>query len=66
LLEKFPILHAARLGHYEQVSQLCQHPIQHRIRVKNPGIDSAFEYLMNFKRRLILLEISDKFVKNPS
>jgi hypothetical protein len=35
-------------------------------RDKNPGTDSTFEALMNFKRDLILLEKSDKFPKNPS
>jgi hypothetical protein len=34
--------------------------------VKNPRTDAPFESLMNFKRGLILLQISDKFPKNPS
>jgi hypothetical protein len=42
------ILHAIRLGHCEQFSQLCQRPILNRIRFKNPGIDPPFESLMNF------------------
>jgi hypothetical protein len=64
--KNFQILHAARLGHYEQFSQLCRDPNLHTIRVKNPGTDSPFESLMNLKRGLILLEKSDKFPKNPS
>jgi hypothetical protein len=42
------ILHAARLGNYEQFSQLCQHPNLNKIRVKISGTDSPFEILMNF------------------
>jgi hypothetical protein len=45
---------------------LCQHPIPNKIRVKNPGTNSTFEYLMNFKRDLTLLEKIDKFPKNSS
>jgi hypothetical protein len=54
------------LGYYEQFSELCRHPILNGIRVKNPGTDSSFESLMNFKRDLNLLEKSDKFSKIPS
>jgi hypothetical protein len=50
------ILHVTRLGYYEELFQLCRHPILNRIRVKNLGTDSTFESLMNFKRGLILLE----------
>jgi hypothetical protein len=60
------ILHSARLGNYEQLSLLCRHPNLNRCRVKIPGIDSQFEFLVNFQRGLILLENSDKFPKNPS
>jgi hypothetical protein len=42
------ILHAARLEHYEQFTQLCRHPILNKIRVKIPGKDSPFEILMDF------------------
>jgi hypothetical protein len=42
------IVHAARMGHYDQFSQLFRHPNLNRIRVKIPGIDSPFENLMNF------------------
>jgi hypothetical protein len=56
-------LHAARLGYYEQLSQVCRHPILERIRVKNPGTDSTFESLLNFKRGLNLPEKSGKFPK---
>jgi hypothetical protein len=56
-------LHVARLGHYEQFSQLCRHPVLKRIGVKNPGTDSTFESLMSFKGYLNLLEKSDKFSK---
>jgi hypothetical protein len=37
-----------------------------RIRVKNPGTDSTFESLKNFKRDLNLLEKFEKFSKIPS
>jgi hypothetical protein len=66
VLQKFPIFACSYIGYYEQFSQLCRHPILNRIRVKNPGIDSTFESLMNFKRDLNLLEKSDKFSKIPS
>jgi hypothetical protein len=65
LFQKFPFFHVARLGNYEQFSQLCQHLILNRIRVKNPGTDSTFESLMNFKMYLNLLKKSDKFSKIP-
>jgi hypothetical protein len=64
--KNFQFLHVARLGHYEQFSQLCRHPILNRIRVKNPRTDSTFESFMNFQRDLNLLEKSDKFSKIPS
>jgi hypothetical protein len=48
MLQKFQISHAARLGHYEQFSQLCRHQILNGIRVKNPRTDPPFESLMNF------------------
>jgi hypothetical protein len=35
-------------------------------KLKNPGTDSIFEYLINFKRDSNLLEKSDKFSKIPS
>jgi hypothetical protein len=59
-------LHVGIFGYYEHFSQLCRHPIPNRSRVKYPGIDSTFEFLMNFKRGLILPKKSDKFPKNPS
>jgi hypothetical protein len=46
--KNFPILHAARLGHYEQLSLLCRHPDLNRCRVKIPGTDSQFECFVNF------------------
>jgi hypothetical protein len=46
--KKSQILHAARLGHYKQFSQLCRHLNLNRIRVKILGKDSPFETLMNF------------------
>jgi hypothetical protein len=58
-------LHVARLRHYKEFLQLWRDQILNRIRVKNPGTDSTFEYLMNFKRDLNLLENlinSPKFV----
>jgi hypothetical protein len=64
--KNFQFLYVARLGHYEQFSQLCRHLILNRIRVKNPRTDSTFESLMNFQRDLNLLEKSDKFSKIPS
>jgi hypothetical protein len=56
-------LNAARLGYYEQFSQLCRHPIPNINRAKNPGLDSTFESLMNFKRGLNLIEKYSKFPK---
>jgi hypothetical protein len=56
-------LHAARLGYYEQFSQLCRHLIPNINRSKNPGSDSTFESLMNFIRGLNLPEKSGKFRK---
>jgi hypothetical protein len=44
----FQILHDARLGHYKQLSQLCPHPNINRCRVKIPGTDSQFIFLVNF------------------
>jgi hypothetical protein len=63
--KNFLFLHVARLGYYEQCSQLFGHPILNRMRVKNPGTDLIFESLINFKRDLNLLKISDKFSKIP-
>jgi hypothetical protein len=45
---------------------LYLHPIPNRIRAKNPGTDSTFEHLINFKRDLTLPEKFDKFPRNPS
>jgi hypothetical protein len=59
-------LHVATLGYREQLSQLYQHEIPNIKRFKNPGTDSIFEFLMDFKRDLNLLEKSDKFSKIPS
>jgi hypothetical protein len=59
-------LYVARMGYFEQFSQLCRHPIVNIIRVKNLGTDSTFESLVNFKSNLNLLEKSDKFSKIPS
>jgi hypothetical protein len=42
------ILYSARLGNYEQLSQLWKHPILNRCGIKIPGTDSQFEFLMNF------------------
>jgi hypothetical protein len=40
--------------------------IPKRNRAKNPRTNSTFEFLMNFKRDLILPEKIDKFLKNLS
>jgi hypothetical protein len=56
-------LHVAGLGYYKHFSQLCQYPISNINRAKNPGSDSIFESLMNFKRDLNLPEKSGKFSK---
>jgi hypothetical protein len=45
---------------------LCEPEISNKNKVKNPGIDSIFESLMNFKRDSNLLEKSDKFFQIPS
>jgi hypothetical protein len=66
VLQTFPIFACASLGYYERFSQLWCHVIPNRIKAKDPGIDSTFESLMNFKRDLTLLEKFDKFSKNPS
>jgi hypothetical protein len=42
------ILHDAILGHCDQLAQLCRHPNLNRCRVKIPGTDSQFEFLVNF------------------
>jgi hypothetical protein len=42
------IFDAARLERCEQLSKLCRYPILNRCRVKIPGTDSQFEFLMNF------------------
>jgi hypothetical protein len=62
-LQKFPFFHAARLGHYEQFSQLCWHPIPNINRANNPRSDSTVECLMNFKRGLNLPKKSGKVHK---
>jgi hypothetical protein len=49
-------LDMAGLGYYEQFSQLCRHPMSNINRAKNPGSDSTFEFLMNFKKDLNLPE----------
>jgi hypothetical protein len=41
-------VHAARLGHCEQISKLCRHPNLNSCRVKIPGTDSQFDFFMNF------------------
>jgi hypothetical protein len=56
-------LHVGSMGYSEHFPQLHRHAAQNRSRVKNPGIDSTFECLMDFKRGLILQEKSDKFPK---
>jgi hypothetical protein len=42
------VLYAARLGHCEQLSSLFQHPNLNRCRVKIPGTDSQFQFLVDF------------------
>jgi hypothetical protein len=64
--KNFQFLNEASLEYSEQLFKLCQLQIPHRDRVKNPGTDSIFESLMNFKRDWNLLEKSDKFSKIPS
>jgi hypothetical protein len=61
--KNYLFLHEALLGYYEQFSQLCRDPIPNIKSAKNPGSDSTFESLMNFKRDLNLLEKSGKFPK---
>jgi hypothetical protein len=64
--KNFQFLHVAFLGYHEQFYQLYGHQIPNIKRFKNPGTDSIFESLINFKRDLNLLEKSDKFSKIPS
>jgi hypothetical protein len=59
-------LHDVSVEYSKQLSQLCQLHIPNRNKVTNPGTDSIFEHLMNFKRDSIFLEKSDKFFKIPS
>jgi hypothetical protein len=61
--KNFQFLHVSILGYYEQFSQLCQHTIPNINRAKNPGPDSTFESLMDFKRDLNLPEKFGKFSK---
>jgi hypothetical protein len=56
-------LHEASLKYSKQLSQLCRLQIPNRNKVKNPGTDSIFESLINFKRDSNLLKKSDKFSK---
>jgi hypothetical protein len=56
-------LHSARLGYYEQFSQLCPHSIPNTNIDTNLGPDSTFQSLMNFKRDLNLPKKSGKFSK---
>jgi hypothetical protein len=60
--KKSQCLYVANLGYREQFSQLWQHQIPNRKGVKNPGTDSTFESLMNFKRDLNILE---KLINSP-
>jgi hypothetical protein len=59
-------LHVARLLYYEQFSQLLGHEIPNINRVKNPRTDATFQFFMNFKMVLNLLEKSNKLSKIPS
>jgi hypothetical protein len=59
-------LHEAILEYSEQLSQLGRLQIPNINKVKNPGIGSLFESLMNFKRDSNILENFDKFSKIPS
>jgi hypothetical protein len=59
-------LHVASLEYYEQLSQLLRFQNPNKNKVKNPGTDSIFESLMNFKRDSNVLEKSDKLSKIPS
>jgi hypothetical protein len=54
------------LEHSEQLYLLGRLQILNINKVKNPGTDSIFESLMNFKRDSNLPEKSDKFSKIPS
>jgi hypothetical protein len=58
-------LHEAILEYSEELSQLHGLQIQNTNNVKNPGINSIFESLLNFKRDSNLLQKSDKFSKIP-
>jgi hypothetical protein len=56
-------LHATFLEYCEQFSQLCRYPVPNINGAKNPGSDSMFESLINFKRGLTIPEKSGKFPK---
>jgi hypothetical protein len=59
-------LHVAILGIMNNFLNCADIQFSIELELKNPGIDSTFESLMNFKRDLNLLEKSDKFSKIPS
>jgi hypothetical protein len=64
--KNYQFVHEDRLEYSKQLSKLCRLQIPNRNKVQNPGIDTIFESLMNFKRDSNLLEKVDKFSKIPS
>jgi hypothetical protein len=61
--KNFQFLHEVILEYYEQLYQLWRLQIPNKSKVKTPGTDSIFEYLMNFKGVQTFWKKSDKFSK---
>jgi hypothetical protein len=53
----------SKTGSSFKIQNGCRHPIPNTNRAKNPGSDSTFESLMNFKRGLNLSKKFGKFHK---
>jgi hypothetical protein len=63
LLQKFPIFACGSLGILNNFLNCAWHPILKINKAKNPGSNSTFESLMNFKRGLNLLKNLINFLK---
>jgi hypothetical protein len=57
------ILHETIVEYYSQLYKLCRLQTPNISQVKNPGIDSIFEFSMNFKMDQTFWEKSNKFSK---
>ena len=63
ITQKFPKLAWRYIGIFYTTFSIVLTSNCQKNHVKNPGTDSIFEFLMDFKRDLNLLEKSDKFSK---